>query len=71
MTYAIDANVLITSWNVHYPIKVFPTLWKSLKENRKHIAIIKLILDEIDPISGSKKLDSVILFKSAEKHNRF
>ena len=53
--YCIDANTLITAWNVCYPKEVFSSLWKKLAFHRSGIILIKPIFDEIDPISPNDK----------------
>lgn len=48
--YCIDANTLITAWNIHYPENVFSSLWKKLANHQDNIILIKPIFDQIDPI---------------------
>ncbi len=56
--FCLDANVFITSWNILYPINIFPSLWDRLGENKAKIILIKPIYDEIDPISDRNKSDN-------------
>ena len=48
--YCIDANTLITAWNIHYLENVFSSLWKKLANHKDNIILIKPIFDQIDPI---------------------
>lgn len=47
--YCLDANIIITAWDVTYPIRTFPTLWKCLAKYCDQLILIKPIYDEIDP----------------------
>ena len=53
--YCIDANVLITAWNVHYPQENFPTLWDNLVLLKDELCIIEPIYNEIEPINSEDK----------------
>lgn len=57
--FCTDANIFLTVWNVHYPIRIFGPLWVELINAKDDIILIKPIFDEIDPIpSADKKLSS-------------
>ena len=51
--FCVDANIFISTWDVHYPprISVFTPLWDKLALCRDEIVLIKPVFDEIDPIS--------------------
>lgn len=53
--FCIDANTLITAWNLHYPENIFPSLWQKLAIHQGDIILIKPIFDEIDPLSQNDR----------------
>lgn len=53
--FCIDANGLITSWNVYYRPTVVPSLWQQLSLNKLDILLVQPIFDEIVQISAVDK----------------
>ncbi len=53
--FCLDANVLITGWNVTYPPRIFMPLWSQIATHAASIVIIKPVYDEIDPIAVQHK----------------
>jgi len=51
--YCVDSGVFITSWNISYPIRMFPEVWSELEAKKDQLLIIKPMFDEIDPPSAS------------------
>ena len=51
--YCVDANVLITAWNVIYPPRIFSPLWELISKQKERLLFIKPVYDEIDPIPSS------------------
>ena len=49
--FCLDADVLITGWNVTYPPRIFNPLWDRISINAATIAIIEPVYREIDPIA--------------------
>lgn len=49
MNYSFDTSSLINSWNRHYRIEVFPTVWQSLAEqiNNQIVVAQQLVYHEI------------------------
>lgn len=64
--FVLDANTLITAWNVSYIPSIFPTLWECLSLHKNKIAFIKPVYDEIDPVSTHHRQQS-----SEEKKLRY
>ena len=55
MIFCLDANTLITAWNVVYRPNVFPTLYLQMEKKLPgNIILIKSIYDEIEPVSVVK-----------------
>jgi len=59
MSFCVDANVFITSWNDTYPRDIFDSLWKQLTECKQQLCIIQPIWNEIDPIPQHHKKRSI------------
>ena len=59
MVYLIDANVLITAANVHYPIDVFPVFWDWLEYQIVHgrIRMPREIFDEVKDGGDDEEVD--------------
>ncbi len=57
--YCVDANIFLTAWNVTYPKRTFPTLWKKIAENKSNTIIIKPVFDEIEPVSSGDNTKSL------------
>jgi hypothetical protein len=53
--FCLDANLLITAWNITYPADVFPALWKQLGQYRNEFILIQPIFEEIDPIAPADR----------------
>lgn len=54
-SYRVDANIFIASWNLIYPIRIFPSLWEKISQHRQDLILIKPVYDEIDPILSTNK----------------
>jgi hypothetical protein len=51
--YCMDADSIIRSWNIIYPINIFYSLWERLAELKEEMIIVDPIFKEIDPISSA------------------
>jgi hypothetical protein len=61
MVYLLDANVLITAQNVHYPIDVFPVFWDWLEHQiaQGSVRMPREIFDEIKDGSTDVEQDAL------------
>ena len=53
--YCVDANILITAWQISYPPRIFLPIWNQIAQHRDDIVLIKPVFDEIEPISSSDR----------------
>ena len=53
--FCLDANVLITAWDVIYPIDVLPTLWSEIADKRHSMLLLQPIYEEIKPRENELK----------------